>query len=133
MIEKLDIKDYENKEQLVWVGVINKLNALIDAVNGILDYAPLEMAMKAEPKTPAENVLTMVDNQAKQEQQASKDRLKEQLVSKCNQLEVAIESLKCICDIGGSKKIFEIPRHIQMWEEASQALEQITALEQKDE
>ena len=59
------------------------------------------------------------------------DYLKEQLVSKCNQLEVAIESLKSICDIGGSKKIFEIPRHIQMWEEANKALEQITA-EQKD-
>ena len=50
MIERLDIKDYENKEQLVWVGVINKLNALIDTVNGILDYAPLEMAMKAGPE-----------------------------------------------------------------------------------
>lgn len=50
MIERLDIKDYENKEQLVWFGVINKINALVDAVNGILDYAPLEMAMKAEPE-----------------------------------------------------------------------------------
>ena len=27
----------------------NKINELVDAVNGILDYAPLEMAMKAEP------------------------------------------------------------------------------------
>lgn len=26
-----------------------KINELVDAVNGILDYAPLEMAMKAEP------------------------------------------------------------------------------------
>ena len=34
---------------------VDKINALIDAVNGILDYAPLEMAMKAEPK-PTENV-----------------------------------------------------------------------------
>lgn len=33
MIERLDIKDYENKEQLVWFGVINKINALVDAVN----------------------------------------------------------------------------------------------------
>ena len=33
MIERLDIKDYENKEQLVWFGVINKLNELVDAVN----------------------------------------------------------------------------------------------------
>ena len=46
-------------------------------------------------------------------------------------LDVAVESLKCICDMGGSKKIFETPRHIQMWKEASQALEQLT-LEQKD-
>ena len=30
--------------------IINKINELCDAVNGILDYAPLEMAMKAEPK-----------------------------------------------------------------------------------
>lgn len=27
---------------------LNKINELVDAVNGILDYAPLEMAMKAE-------------------------------------------------------------------------------------
>lgn len=27
-----------------------KINELVDAVNGILDYAPLEMAMKAEPE-----------------------------------------------------------------------------------
>lgn len=33
----------------------HKINELVDAVNGILDYAPLEMAMKAEPE-PAENV-----------------------------------------------------------------------------
>lgn len=32
-----------------------KINEIIDVVNGILDYAPLEMAMKAEPN-PAENV-----------------------------------------------------------------------------
>lgn len=50
MIKKLDIKNYENKQQLIWFGVINKLNELVDAVNGILDYAPLEMAMKAEPE-----------------------------------------------------------------------------------
>lgn len=30
--------------------VIDKINELVDAVNGILDYAPLEMAMKAEPE-----------------------------------------------------------------------------------
>lgn len=29
--------------------IINKINELVNAVNGILDYAPLEMAMKAEP------------------------------------------------------------------------------------
>lgn len=33
-----------------------KINELIDTVNGILDYAPLEMTMKAEPKTRSENV-----------------------------------------------------------------------------
>ena len=40
MIEKLD-KDCGKLQK--------KINELIDAVNGILDYAPLEMAMKAEP------------------------------------------------------------------------------------
>lgn len=29
--------------------ILAKVNELVDAVNGILDYAPLEMAMKAEP------------------------------------------------------------------------------------
>lgn len=32
--------------------IINKINELVNAVNGILDYAPLEMAMKAEPADP---------------------------------------------------------------------------------
>ena len=31
-------------------GAKRKINELCDAVNGILDYAPLEMTMKAEPK-----------------------------------------------------------------------------------
>lgn len=35
MIKKLDIKDYENKEQLVWFGVINKINELCDIINTI--------------------------------------------------------------------------------------------------
>ena len=30
--------------------LIQKINELVDAVNGILDYAPLEMAIKAEPE-----------------------------------------------------------------------------------
>ena len=34
---------------------MEKINELVDAVNGILDCAPPEMAMKAEPK-PVENV-----------------------------------------------------------------------------
>ena len=33
---------------------LNKINELVDAVNGILDYAPLEMAMKAEKDPYAE-------------------------------------------------------------------------------
>lgn len=51
MITKLNLNGrniYENT-------AIAKLNEVIDVVNGILDYAPLEMAMKAEPN-PAENV-----------------------------------------------------------------------------
>lgn len=33
MIKKLDIKDYKDKEQLVWFGIIYKINELVDAVN----------------------------------------------------------------------------------------------------
>jgi hypothetical protein len=47
MIEKLE-------KQNTWGECLEKLNELIDAVNRILDYAPLEMAMKAEPETPAD-------------------------------------------------------------------------------
>lgn len=35
MIEKLDIKDYKDKEQLVWFGIINKINEIIDIMNAI--------------------------------------------------------------------------------------------------
>ena len=34
--------------------MMDKINELVDAVNGILDYAPLEMAMKAEKDPYAE-------------------------------------------------------------------------------
>ena len=36
MLKKLDIKDYENKQQLVWFGIINKLNELCDIINAII-------------------------------------------------------------------------------------------------
>lgn len=55
MIEKLDI-DIRNGGVEDLLSCIKKIDELVDAVNGILDYAPLEMAMKAEPKTPAETV-----------------------------------------------------------------------------
>ena len=43
-----------------------KINELVDAVNGILDYAPLEMAMKVEP---AENTtISKMENVAKNAQ-----------------------------------------------------------------
>lgn len=47
--QKLTIagKKYEYPDTTALVG---KINELVDAVNGILDYAPLEMAMKAEPE-----------------------------------------------------------------------------------
>ena len=50
MIEKIT-----NQNQIARHKLAEKINELIEAVNGILDYAPLEMAMKTEPK-PAENV-----------------------------------------------------------------------------
>ena len=46
MIYKVDI-DYSS---LLSQNYGEKINELVDAVNGILDYAPLEMAMKAESK-----------------------------------------------------------------------------------
>lgn len=62
MIEKLkehDIVDPKTDKVIGKIGcdlreIMDKLNELVDAVNGILDYAPLEMAMKAEPKTELE-------------------------------------------------------------------------------
>lgn len=65
MIDKLDEIDIETfpmgdagAQFLTILAHINgakrKINELVDAVNRILDYAPLEMAMKAEPETPAD-------------------------------------------------------------------------------
>lgn len=47
VMQKLTIagKEYEYPDTTALVG---KINELADAVNGILDYAPLEMAIKAE-------------------------------------------------------------------------------------
>lgn len=61
MIEKLKtINPYEETEIDMDIGSVNlvypdtpliqKINEVVDAVNKILDYAPLEMAMKAEPE-----------------------------------------------------------------------------------
>lgn len=61
MIEKLELpsstrlvcgKDYD----LAFKYIKQTVNQLVDAVNGILDYAPLEMAMKAEPEYKNRNV-----------------------------------------------------------------------------
>lgn len=42
-LDRLQGRDiYENT-------ALAKINELVDAINGILDYAPLEMAIKAEP------------------------------------------------------------------------------------
>lgn len=59
MIERLDIKDYENKEQLVWFGVINKINALVDAVNSLRDDCNLLMGYIA-PENKCEPI-TLID------------------------------------------------------------------------
>ena len=53
MIGQIDIeKSLLNapNDRSLFVAVASVVNLLVDAVNGILDYAPLEMAMKAEPK-----------------------------------------------------------------------------------
>lgn len=68
MIEKLKTPKHINWDDTPeamlerhWIisDAYEKINELVDVVNGILDYAPLEMAMKAEPEkceTRAENV-----------------------------------------------------------------------------
>lgn len=59
MIGRIDIEKtlrLQPNAECLFVSVATVLNHVVDAVNGILDYAPLEMAMKAEPKTPAETV-----------------------------------------------------------------------------
>lgn len=59
MIKQLTLQDdtrlvYRKDYILALRYIQQTVNQLVDAVNGILDYAPLEMAMKAEPKTPAD-------------------------------------------------------------------------------
>lgn len=53
MIEKLESQGAYSEDGFI-SAIAGKIDELVDAVNGILDYAPLEMAMKAEPKTPAD-------------------------------------------------------------------------------
>lgn len=52
MIKKIEMPEMDETYKSAMFAKIlgNKINELVDAVNGILDYAPLEMAMKAEPK-----------------------------------------------------------------------------------
>ena len=55
MIEKLNVASIQiESDNNAKLELSNKINELVDVVNGILDYAPLEMDMKAEPKTPAD-------------------------------------------------------------------------------
>lgn len=59
MISQIDIEktlQLQPNKECLFVAVASVVNSLVDTVNGILDCAPLEMAMKAEPKTPVENV-----------------------------------------------------------------------------
>ena len=130
MIEKLDIKDYENKEQLVWFGVINKLNQLCDAVNGILDYAPLEMAMKAEKQNIDIGELAYL--------QKENGDLKDELQRTRKALERARHSLKEIRSLfllekdNPARQNKWVDTAIRMWGWAEDALDEITELEQKD-
>lgn len=61
MIEKLP--NFDSTEASIYhvEKLYAKVNQLIDAVNGILDYAPLEMAMKAEPKTESDRTRKALD------------------------------------------------------------------------
>lgn len=144
VIQKLTIagKEYEYPDTTALVG---KINELVDAVNGILDYAPLEMAMKAEPK-PAENVLTMVDNQVtanlpnidagelaflSKENSELKDEidiLETKLERTRKALDVAVDALKWIHETYNLGMGYEAA----IMEKCEFALDQITALEQKE-
>ena len=55
MIEKLNLEEVNNPGEAT-LKAFSILNQLVDAVNGILDYAPLEMAQKAEPEYKNRNV-----------------------------------------------------------------------------
>ena len=53
MIEKIELTNFVNQnENEKFANLFTVVNQLVDAVNGILDYAPLEMAQKAEPADP---------------------------------------------------------------------------------
>lgn len=55
MLKKLDIKDYENKQQLVWFGIINKLNELCDIINAIIIDVDGTKCVDGSKKAPADN------------------------------------------------------------------------------
>lgn len=48
MIEKLDIKDYKDKEQLVWFGIISKINELVDVVNNLQKHEEQHLDLLTE-------------------------------------------------------------------------------------
>lgn len=113
-----------------------KVNELVDAVNGILDYAPLEMDMKA------------VEDFAESHQDRLNDckrigNLNEELIRTRKALDVAVDTLKRIDETrsGVKENLHATNGRILnagngfCWttiDDIHNALEQITALEQKD-
>ena len=112
VMQKLTIagKEYEYPDTTALVG---KINELADAVNGILDYAPLEMAMKAEKPNIDIGELAFLSKE--------NSDLQDELESTRKALEIAVDVLKYAnkCIKGGCVN----------WEtEIDKALEQITAI-----
>lgn len=114
MIEKLQARKRDDGflEPATLSDMHWKINELVDAVNEIMTWR-----FETDDE-PVENIYTKTCRMEKEFAEEELERTKKKL-------DIAVEALKCICEQGMSLKQFEIPRHIVMLEEASEALEQI--------
>ncbi len=125
VMQKLTIagKEYEYPDT---TALVEKINELADAVNGILDYAPLEMAMKAEKPNIDIGELAYL--------QKENGDLKDELERTCKALDVAKYAIKNIKNdmkkVKDGDDIWEIQKNLHDY--CKTTIKKITALEQKD-
>lgn len=99
MIEKIELTNFVNQnENEKFANLFTVLNQLVDAVNGILDYAPLEMAMKAEP-TPAENVQTDAESRPENVQSDPYAEQRKWIGKVCKFWDNSDEPENCVYDV----------------------------------